>query len=38
MPWVPISNPDNIFGKKSNLEGIVLLPDGGLSVTELQIK
>lgn len=37
QPWVPISNPDNIFGKKSNLDGIFLLPDGSLNLEKLAI-
>ncbi|WP_010288523.1 glutathione ABC transporter substrate-binding protein [Kurthia massiliensis] len=35
--WVPAANPNNIFGKKKNLEGITLLPDGSLYVETLKI-
>lgn len=35
--WVPAANPNNIYGKKKNLEGITLLPDGSLYVETLKI-
>lgn len=37
-PWAFLSVDDTIAGKKNYLEGIYLLPDGSLSVENLEIK
>ncbi|MGE8206860.1 glutathione ABC transporter substrate-binding protein [Heyndrickxia sp. NPDC080065] len=37
-PWVTLAVPQNLAGKKNYLDGIYLLPDGSLSVNELEIK
>ncbi|WP_053365812.1 glutathione ABC transporter substrate-binding protein [Bacillus sp. FJAT-27245] len=37
-PWAFLSVDDTIAGKKNYLEGIYLLPDGSLSVQNLEIK
>lgn len=36
-PWAFLTVDDTIFGKKNYLEGIYLLPDGSLSVENLEI-
>ncbi|MFE6166918.1 glutathione ABC transporter substrate-binding protein [Viridibacillus arvi] len=38
VPWVAVSNPDTIFAKKKNINGMVLLPDGSLSIDQLTIE
>ncbi|MCI1589117.1 glutathione ABC transporter substrate-binding protein [Heyndrickxia oleronia] len=37
-PWVTLAVPKNLAGKKNYLDGIYLLPDGSLSINELEIK
>lgn len=36
-PWINLSTENTISGKKNYLKGIYLLPDGSLSVTDLEI-
>ncbi|MBL5768593.1 glutathione ABC transporter substrate-binding protein [Heyndrickxia sporothermodurans] len=37
-PWVTLAVPQNLAGKKNYLDGIYLLPDGSLSVNDIEIK
>lgn len=37
-PWAFLSVDDTMAGRKNYLEGVYLLPDGALSVTDLEIK